>query len=161
MAKINFYAQKTDDDPMQWEDPRAIEDFRKNAKNGRWRFDAVLERKPKSQKQLGDIFGNAIQKVLHQANEVRQDGIDGLIKYLKQLDEPKNVEATDDMVKKVFYTVAPTFNDKGEEINLSKMDTKQAADFMKRVRDIMAGYVYIPDPDPLYKEKPDHSTTDN
>lgn len=153
MAKIQFYLQKTDGETMQWEYPKAVEDFRKNAKSGKWRADYVLERKPKSQKQLGDVFGNAIQKVLHQANEVRQDGIDGLIAYLKQLDEPKNLEATDDLVKKVFYTVAPTFNDKGEEITLSKMDTKQAADFMKRVRDIMAGYVYIPDPDPNWKKK--------
>lgn len=149
MTKKNqFFLQKVDGEPMRDEDPEAVAEFENNAAPGRWRKDYVKERKPKSQKQLGDVFGNAIAKVLHEANEVRQDGIDGLIQYLKQLDIPKNVEATDDMVKKVFYTVAPTFNDKGEEITLSKMDTLQAANFMKRVRDIMAGYVYIPEPDP-------------
>ena len=152
MGKHSFYAQKIDGESMKWEDPKAVEDFRNEAAPGRWRFDAVKQRKPKSQKQLGDVFGNAIDKVLHEANEVRQDGIDGLIQYLKQLDMPKNVEATQDMVKKVFYTVAPTFDDDGKEITLRDMDTAQATDFMKRVRDIMAGYVYIPDPRPDWKE---------
>ncbi len=148
MPKIQLYSQKIEGEVMEWENPDEVQAFRKDAPPGRYRWEPKKVRKPKSQKQLGDVFGNAIAKVLHEANEVRQDGIDGLIQYLKQLDVPKNVEATDDMVKKVFYTVAPTFNDKGEEITLSKMDTLQAANFMKRVRNIMAGYVYIPDPDP-------------
>ena len=104
------------------------------------------KRKPKSQKQLGNIFGNMIAKIEYEANEVRQDGVDGLIKYLKQLDIPKGVEATPDFVKKVLYTVAPTFNGLGKEITLSKMDTKQAADFFKRAALMMSAYVTIPDP---------------
>ena len=111
------------------------------------------KRKPKSQKQLGNIFGNMIAKIEYEANEVRQDGIDGLIKYLRQLDEPKNLEATPDIIKKVLYTVAPTFNGFGKEITLSKMDTKQATDFFKRAADIMAGYVYIPDPTVDWRNK--------
>lgn len=106
------------------------------------------KRKPKSQKQLGNIFGNMIAKIEYEANEVRQDGVDGLIRYLKQLDIPKGVEATPDFIKKILYTVAPTFNGLGKEITLSKMDTKQAADFFKRSALIMSGYVLIPDPTP-------------
>lgn len=105
-----------------------------------------LKRKPKSQKQLGNIFGNMIAKIEYEANEVRQDGVDGLIKYLKQKDIPKGVEATPDFIKKVLYTVAPTFNGLGKEITLSKMDTKQAADFFKRAALMMSGYIPIPDP---------------
>jgi hypothetical protein len=104
------------------------------------------KRKPKSQKQLGNIFGNMIAKIKHEANEVRQDGVDGLIKYLNQLDIPKGVEATPDFITKVLYTVAPTYNGLGKEITLSKMDTKQAADFFKRAALVMSGYVFIPDP---------------
>jgi transcriptional regulator with XRE-family HTH domain len=104
------------------------------------------KRKPKSQKQLGNIFGNMIAKIEYEANEVRQDGVDGLIKYLNELDIPKGVEATPDFIKKVLYTVAPTYNGLGKEITLSKMDTKQATDFFKRAADMMGSYVYIPDP---------------
>lgn len=110
------------------------------------------KRRPKSQKQLGNNFGNMVKKIKHEANEVRQDGVDGLIKYFNKLDIPKNVEANDDFVMKILYTVAPTFNDEGEEITLSKMDTKQASDFFKRAADMMAGYVFIPDPNPNYKK---------
>ena len=108
--------------------------------------EVTRKRKPKSQKQLGNIFGNMIAKIEHEANEVRQDGVDGLIKYLKELDIPKGVEATTDFIKKVLYTVAPTYNGLGKEITLSKMDTKQATDFFKRAALIMSNYVYIPDP---------------
>lgn len=104
------------------------------------------KRKPKSQKQLGNIFGNMIAKIEYEANEVRQDGVDGLIKYLKQMDIPKGVEATPDFIKKVLYTVAPTFNGLGKEITLSKMDTKQATDFFRRAADMMGNYIFIPDP---------------
>jgi transcriptional regulator with XRE-family HTH domain len=111
------------------------------------------KRKPKSQKQLGNIFGNMIAKIEHEANEVRQDGVDGLIKYLKDLDIPKGVEATPDFIKKVLYTVAPTFNGIGKEVTLSKMDTKQASDFFKRAANIMSGYVPIPDPSTELRSK--------
>jgi hypothetical protein len=110
------------------------------------------KRKPKSQKQLGNIFGNMIAKIEYEANEIRQDGVDGLIKYLKDLDIPKGVEATPDFIKKVLYTVAPTFNGLGKEVTLRNMDTKEAADFFKRAAKIMSGYVYIPDPTKEVKE---------
>jgi hypothetical protein len=93
-----------------------------------------------------------IAKIEHEANEVRQDGVDGLIKYLKDLDIPKGVEATPDFIKNVLYTVAPTFNGLGKEVTLSKMDTKQASDFFKRAANIMSGYVPIPDPTKGIKE---------
>jgi hypothetical protein len=111
------------------------------------------KRKPKSQKQLGNIFGNMIAKIEYEANEVREDGVDGLIKYLKDKDIPKGVEATPDFIKKVLYTVAPTYNAFGKEITLSKMDTKMATDFFKRAADMMANYVYIPNPDPEWDKK--------
>jgi len=156
--KIDLFAQKTDGESMRWEDPQSVEKFRQEADPGRYLWQAKRSRPPKSQKQLGDTFGNAIKKVLYEANDVRQDGIDGLVQYFKQLNLPKNIEATKDIVMKVFYTVAPTFNDEGEEITLSKMDTKQATDFMRRVKDAMAGYVYIPDPDPNWRDKEKQQT---
>jgi hypothetical protein len=104
------------------------------------------KRKPKSQKQLGNIFGNMIAKIEHEANEVRQDGVDGLIIFLKQQDIPKGVAATTDFIKKVLYTVAPTYNGLGKEVTLRDMDSKQASDFFKRAATIMSGYVHIPDP---------------
>jgi len=111
------------------------------------------KRKPKSQKQLGNTFGNMVAKIRHEANEVRQDGVDGLLKYMAEIDIPKGVEATDDFIMKVLYTVAPTYNGLGKEVTLSGMDTKQAADFFKRAALGMSGYVHIPDPDPEWDKK--------
>jgi hypothetical protein len=111
------------------------------------------KRKPTSQKQRGNTFGNMVAKIRHEANEVRQDGVDGLLKYMAEIDIPKGVEATPDFIKKVLYTVAPTYNAFGKEITLSKMDTKMATDFFKRAADMMANYVYIPNPDPEWDKK--------
>jgi hypothetical protein len=112
------------------------------------------KRKPTSQKQRGNTFGNMVKKIKNEANEVRQDGVDGLLEYIDNKDIPKGVAATDDFIMKVLYKVAPTYNELGEEVTLSKMNTKQAADFFKRAALGMSGYVYIPDPNPNYKEKP-------
>jgi len=110
------------------------------------------KRTPKSQKQLGNNFGNIVDKILHEANEVRQDGADGLLAYYKDKDIPKGIPATKDLVMKILYRIAPTYNDLAEEITLSKMDTKQAADFQKRAALGMSGYVHIPDPDPNWNQ---------
>jgi hypothetical protein len=110
------------------------------------------KRKPKSQKQLGNTFGNMVEKIKHEANEVRQDGVDGLLKYMAEIDIPKGVEATTDFIMKVLYTVAPTYNGLGKEVTLSGMDTKQATAFFKRAALGMSGYVHIPDPTVDWRE---------
>ena len=152
-----IYQNKSKDDIPRFEKPinEILAEVKESLLSCKYGQSLVIKRKrtPKSQKQLGNIFGNMIDKIIYEANEVRQDGIDGLIVYLKQLDVPKNLEANTDIVKKVLYTVAPTYNEKGEEITLSKMNTNQANDFFERVRDIMAGYVYIPDPNPNWKQE--------
>jgi len=104
------------------------------------------KRRPKSKKQLGNTFGNIVAKIKHEANEVRQDGVDGLLVYIDNKHIPKGVAATDDFIMKVLYKVAPTYNKLGKEITLRDMDTKQAADFSSRAALGMSGYVHIPDP---------------
>lgn len=152
MAKIQFYAQKVPDKTMQLEDRQAFEEFQKTAEPGRWRFDAVRDRKPRSQKQLGDVFGNMVAKVKQEANENRQEGVDSLLVYLIDPNIPKGQAVTDDFIIQLFYMIAPTFDKNGRKKTLRSMDTAEAAHFTERIRNIFANYVEIPEPRADWKE---------
>ncbi|MCK5611540.1 hypothetical protein KAR91_57245 [Candidatus Pacearchaeota archaeon] len=150
--KIQHYAQKKPDEDMYWEDKASLDAFRKDATPGRWRADFVLERKPKSQSQLGYMFGCIVTKIKQEANENRQEGVDSLLKFLIDPDIPKGQAVTDDFIKALCYMIAPTFDDKGRKKTLSSMNTLEAKDFMDRVRNILANYVDIDDPDKEWKD---------
>lgn len=153
MSKIKFYAQKVPDKTMQLEDRPAYEEFQRTAAPGRWRFDVVREKKPRSQKQLGDMFGNIVAKIKQEANENRQEGVDSLLVYLIDPNIPKGQAVTDDFVLALCYMLAPTFDKNGRKKTLRSMDTKEAAHFTDRIRNIFANYVEIPEPDPRWQEK--------
>ena len=153
MAKIQFYAQKVPDKPMQWENRQEVDQFRSDAAPGRWRFDVVREKKPRSQKQLGDMFGNIVATITHEVNEVRQEGVDSLLQFLVDPSIPKGQAATDDFIKAVCYMIAPTFGEDGRKKTLRSMNTAEAAHFTDRIRNIFANYVEIPEPDPRWQEK--------
>ena len=155
MAKstITVFAQKLPDEPWRLEDVEVYYDFTVQAPPGRYVITVKRERQPKSQKQLGYIFPGMIAKIKEEGNEIRQDGVDGLIKYLLDESLPKNQPLTDDFIKAVLYAIAPTFNDKGRKITLSSMNTLEATVFIKQVQNLMAGYVYLADPNPNWKTK--------
>ena len=152
-SKITLFVQKLPDKPFQYEDDQAYKDFESQAISGRYVFKITREHPLKSQKQLGYIFGAMISKIKEEGNEKRQDGVDGLLKYLLDPSVPKNQPLTDDFIKAVLYAIAPTFDRNDRKITLSSMNTVQANDFMKRVQDMMAGYVYLPDPDPNWHKQ--------
>ncbi len=147
MKKNQFHLQKVDDEHMEWEDPAAIKAFREQAPSGRWRADFVKERQPKSQKQLGYIFGGIVDAIIYECNEKRQDGVDSLLLYLIDADIPKGQPATVDLVKALLYAVAPTYDDKNRKRTLSGMDTGQASNFTSRLLNIFANFVQIDSPE--------------
>ena len=147
MAKKNqFYLQKQPDETMQWEDPKAVDAFRDEAQPGRWRADFVKERKPKSQSQLGYIFGGIVDAIAEECNERRQDGVDALLKHVVDENIPKGTPATKDLIKDLCYAVAPTYGDDGRKKTLRSMDTKEANLFIDQICNIFAGFAEINDP---------------
>ena len=147
MAKRQYYFQKKTDEKMEAEDREALNRFLIDAPPGRWRIDFVKERKPKSQPQLGYIFGGIVDAIIYECNENRQDGVDSLLKYIIDADVPKGQPATVDLVKDLLYAVAPTYDDKNRKRTLSGMDTGQAAHFTERILNIFANFVQIDSPE--------------
>lgn len=127
--------------------------FETQAPPGRYAFTIKRDRAPKSQKQLGYIFPGMIAKIKEEGNEIRQDGVDGLLKYLLTESIPKNQPLTDDFIKAVCYAIAPTFGKDGRKKTLRSMDTLEATVFIKQIQSLMAGYVYLADPDPNWRNK--------
>jgi len=169
-SSIVLFAQKLLDEPFQYERQDEYDEFERQAPPGRYAFKILRERPPRSQKQLGNLFGNVIDQIVYQVNEVDFEGIDGFIEYLLDKSIPKNCPANPDSVivalrkaikktgpaeiKNILYSISPTLNADGEEITLHDMDTKQAASFTDRVVNMVAGYVVIDDPDKNWRNKP-------
>lgn len=152
-STITTFTQKLEGEPPNPQKPHELYAFWDQAPPGSYVITIKRERQPKSQKQLGYIFPGMIAKIKEEGNEIRQDGVDGLIKYLLDESLPKNQPLTDDFIKAVLYAIAPTFNDKGRKITLSSMNTLEATIFIEQVQNLMAGYVYLPDPDPNWRKK--------
>ena len=155
MAKSSttHFAQKREGEPFEYEKPDELDAFWDQAPPGRYVCVVKRERAPKSQLQLGYIFPGMIAKIKEEGNEKRQDGVDGLLKYLLDPTIPKNQPLTDDFIKAVLYAIAPTFNDKGRMVTLSSMNTLEATNFIKQVQNLMAGYVHLPDPNKNWRNK--------
>ncbi len=168
-SKQTFFAQKIDGDRFRLENIVAYKDFEIEAPPGRYVIEIKRERRPKSQKQLGNVFGNVVDKLVRYVNDVDMVGIDGFIQYLLDESIPKNCEANADSVKvalgraikktcpeeikTILYSISPTLNEAGKQITLRDMNTKQAAVFTDRIVNMVAGYVLIPDPDPNWRNK--------
>jgi len=172
MAKssITLFAQKLEENEgLLIENRKEYDSFLEQAPPGRYVIEVKRSRPPRSQKQLGNIFGNMIDKIVYQVNEVDFEGIDGFVRYLLDKSIPKNCPANADSVKvalrnaikrtspeeikTILYKISPTLNEIGEEITLRDMDTKQAAVFTDRIVNMVAGYVVIRDPDKNWRAK--------
>ena len=161
--------QKQDGKQPEPEKPGEVYAFWQQAPPGRYVITIKRERAPKSQRQLGNVFGNIISKIVYQVNEVDYLGIDGFVKYLLDQSIPKNCKAnadsvevalrkvirrtTPDEIKAILYSISPTLTAIGEEITLRDMDTKQASIFTDRVVNMVSGYVAISDPDKNWRKK--------
>ncbi len=146
MPKTQFYSQKIEGEVMKWEKPDEVQAFRRDASPGRYLWEPKKVRKPKSQKQLGYIFGGISKAIIHECNEIRQDGVDSLLQYIKDADIPKGQPATEDLVKAIMYAVAPTYDNENRKRTLSGMDTGQASHFTERLLNIFANFVHIKTP---------------
>ncbi len=151
-STIVTFSQKREGVEPEPERPEELDAFWQQAPPGRYVITIKRERPPKSQRQLGYIFPGMIAKIKEEGNEIRQDGVDGLIKYLLDESLPKNQPLTDDFIKAVLYAIAPTFNDKGRKITLSNMNTLEATIFIEQVQNLMAGYVYLENPNKNWRE---------
>ncbi len=151
--KTTIFYQKLEGKPPEPEKPHAWYEFWDEAISGRYVITISRERAPKSDEQRGYIFGCIIATIKKEGNETRQDGVDGLLKYLLDPTIPKNQPLTDDFIKAVCYAIAPTFGKDGRKKTLRSMNTLEASDFTTRIRDMMAGYVYIAEPDKEWRKE--------
>lgn len=99
----------------------------------------------RSQKQLGSWFGLFCQTVLAALSDRGWD-----TSYIFKLSQPTGIEVTKDLLKEFMYSVCST---KGK--TMSKMDTKEMAEFFDSCRNFVASQwsIAVAEPDPLYKEK--------
>jgi hypothetical protein len=75
--------------------------------------------------------------------------------YLLNMDKPTGIAISKDLLKEYFYAVCPVFDENGKRITLSKMTIEQAMKQFEMVRNFAASQwsIYIPDPDPNWREK--------
>ena len=83
---------------------------------------------------------------------------------LLNLDKPTGIGVTTNFLKEYFYIVTPMYSDDGKRITLSHKDcdTKAASKFFDDVSAWCASQfsIYIPSPDPLWREKTLDSDTE-
>ena len=132
---------------------RAIQQFNEwldSEKDGCLQWEGKRARKPKSQEQLGAIFGLAIAMIIAEFNDLGMD-----TSYLLKTDKPTGIGVTADLLKEYFYAVCPIFDDDGKRVTLSKMSTKQAAEFFDAIRNYASSQwgIVIPDPDRNWDRK--------
>ena len=109
----------------------------------------TIPRKGKSNAQVRLIWGNMIANTIIQAEE-KAIGVDRLLVYLIAEGIPKGQEITADYLHQLMYIICPTFDEAGNQITLSGMDTEQASSLFNRYQNIMAGMgIVIEDPPKL------------
>lgn len=107
-------------------------------------------RSPKTDKQLGAIFGLMLAKA---KCELDHRGID--TSFIFKLENPTGIDICIEDLKQYFYTTCPIYNEEGIRITLSKSNTKEAARFFDDVRAWLASQwsIVVPEPDPDWKDK--------
>ena len=110
-------------------------------------------RPSKSYQQVKTHFGLLLNTIIAKAND---EGIDtsAFLKLIIRDDLPTGIGLTKDFLHELFYCLCPVYDDNGRRITLSKMNTEQASKWLDECRNLMASRgIYIPDPDPNWKEK--------
>ena len=113
----------------------------------------TVPRKGKSWAQCKLVFGNMIANAVKQANK-KHITTEKMMKFLledAQRNEPNGVPVDKDFLHSFMYIISPTFNDDGEPITLSKMDTAQASRLFEVTRRFLARMEIIIN-DPPIKE---------
>lgn len=136
-STIITFAQKREGEKPDPVKPHELHAFWEQAPPGCYVITIKRERPPKSQKQLGVIFGLMIGQAVQQAAD-KAIGVEGLMKYLLAQNIPMGVAITEDYLHALMYVICPTVDDKGNKVTLSKMNTKQASELFGRFRNILA-----------------------
>lgn len=146
MATLELYCQIIDGKLIA--SKSKIVEFAATAPNGCYSMTIKRDYKPKSQKQLGNIFGNMIRKVVDYCND--NDHIIDTSEFLRLLfDEtnPSGVGVTADFVKSCLYRANPQLDENDKPITLSKMNTAQANRFFNESAALLSSrIVAIEDP---------------
>lgn len=148
--KLITYIQKVDGEGPRYEKPHDLEEFWVDARAGRYQCEIKRLGKPKSQDQLGAIFGLAIAQIIAEFNDLGMD-----TSYLIKTDKPTGIGVTTDLLKEYLYAVCPIYGDSGGRITLSKANTSQAAKFFDDIRNYASSQwgIVIPDPNPKWREE--------
>lgn len=107
----------------------------------------------RSNQQIKSHFGLLINTVIAEAND---KGIDTsmFLKMIVQDDLPTGVGLTKDFLNELFYLLCPIYDDEGQRVTLSKMNTEQASRWFEMLRNLLASRgIVIPDPDPNWRNK--------
>ncbi len=151
---MDFYGVKRKGKPVF--DP-AVEELRRKqwnrVKEGMtFKTSMTIPRKGKSWAQVKLIWGNMIANTIIQADDKGID-VGKLLIYLISEGIPKGQAITPDYIHQLMYIICPTFDEDGNTVTLSGMDTEQASSLFKRYQTIMAGMgINIEDPPALEKE---------
>ena len=107
-------------------------------------------RKDKSQEQLGAIWGLMMAGACIQLDDMGYD-----TSFLFNTNKPTGVRIGKEDLCRFFYSACPIYDEHGKQITLRKATTVQAAKFFDDVRNWMASQwgIYIPEPDPEWREK--------
>ena len=109
------------------------------------------EVKKRSNQQLKAHFGLALQTIV---DEFEERGWDS--SFIYNMPTPTGVPVNKAMLQQYFYALYPTTNDKGEFITMShdEFTTVKEMEFFDAIRNHASSQwsIYIPDPNPNYKE---------
>ena len=154
--KLKYFIQQLEGQVRRYENPmstcKIIDDFWAKAPAGRYTVEIKRIPKEKTHKQVKTIFGLLINTAILEANE---KGIDTseFVKLLTDDSMPNGVPLTKDFLKELLYICCPIFDEQGHRITLSKASTKQANKFFEDCQNLLSSRdIYIPDPNPNYKE---------
>lgn len=148
-TKLTYFTQKLDGKKPKIENPDEVLAFWQEAPPGRYRHDISRPRKAKSEKQLGAIFGLAIDRIIVAFNDAGWD-----TSYLLNLDKPTGNPVSTGLMKEYLYGVCGIRDDEGRLVRLSKMNTLQANEFLESICRfaVTQWNIYIPEPDKNYKK---------
>ena len=126
-------------------------DWAKIPEGGQGWMSIEYNSRPKSLSQVKLIWGNMIANTIIQSQDKAIDVSDIMI-YLLSQDIPKGVGIDRDFLHQLMYIITPTFDDKGNKVTLSKMNTEQASRLFENYCNIMAGMGIVIHPPELVQE---------
>jgi len=147
--------QKIDGQKMRF--PRGARErlmqFFVEAPTGYYTLKISKSRQSKSQNQLGAIFGLMIKRVKTFCDDHGWD-TSTFFQSMAGEDLPTGVAPSEEAIKDFLYGACPIYDEAGKRITLRDADTKQAAEFFDNCTKLLASRgIYVPDPDPNWRNK--------